>query len=104
MGLAGTFIAWRLANQEFGVTPLIQDVVGAAAIIAFLTISAGYILARNDDRHSAARHADYRDCRSFGQDPTYSPERQATLRLNWLHARHDDGRPNMRLSAAKGSI
>ena len=51
------------------------------------------VLARNDDRHSAARHTDYRDCRSFGQDPAYSPERETTLRLNRLHARHDGGRP-----------
>jgi tellurite resistance protein len=44
MGLAGLSIAWRVASQEFGVTPLIPSVVSAVAVITFLTISAGYIV------------------------------------------------------------
>ena len=44
MGLAGLSIAWRVASQEFGATPLIAIVVGAIAVIAFLTISAGYVV------------------------------------------------------------
>jgi tellurite resistance protein len=51
MGLAGLSIAWRLANQEFGVTLLISNVVGAVAVIVFLILSAGYVI-------KAIRHPD----------------------------------------------
>jgi tellurite resistance protein len=37
IGQAGLSIAWRVASQEVGVTPLISIVVGAIAGIAFLT-------------------------------------------------------------------
>ncbi|MFM0065622.1 SLAC1 anion channel family protein [Paraburkholderia aspalathi] len=44
MGIAGLSIAWRIASHEFGVSPLISEVVGVIAVIVFLTLSVGYLI------------------------------------------------------------
>jgi tellurite resistance protein len=44
MGIAGLSIAWRQANHEFGVSPLIGEVVGILAVVVFLVLGAGYLV------------------------------------------------------------
>ncbi|CAB3629484.1 SLAC1 anion channel family protein [Achromobacter pestifer] len=43
MGIAGLSIAWRQASLEFGVSPLIAEAVGIAALAVFAVLAMGYL-------------------------------------------------------------
>ncbi|MNZ47181.1 Tellurite resistance protein TehA [compost metagenome] len=43
MGLAGLSLAWRLAHQHFGVSPLIGEAIGMFAAAVFAVLVAGYL-------------------------------------------------------------
>ena len=42
MGLTGLSVAWHLAHDRFGAPLLISGCIGAAAVLAFIAIAAGY--------------------------------------------------------------
>ncbi|MCO4891757.1 SLAC1 anion channel family protein [Cupriavidus sp. WGtm5] len=43
MGLSGLSMAWRGAVNAFGTNPAIGDAIGVAAVLAFVTLAAGYL-------------------------------------------------------------
>lgn len=43
MGLAGLGLAWRLAHQNFGVSPLIGEAIGLFAALVFAVLGLGYL-------------------------------------------------------------
>ncbi|MFK0089788.1 SLAC1 anion channel family protein [Pseudomonas sp. NPDC090755] len=43
MGLAGLGLAWRLAHQYFGVSPLIGEAIALFAGLVFVVVGAGYL-------------------------------------------------------------
>jgi tellurite resistance protein len=43
MGLAGLSLAWRLASNVFGASPMIAEGIGIAAIAVFIALALGYI-------------------------------------------------------------
>ena len=43
MGLAGLGLAWRLAHQSFGVSPLIGEAIGLFAALVFVVLGLGYL-------------------------------------------------------------
>ena len=44
MGLTGLSVAWHLAHDRFGAPLLISGCIGAAAVVAFIAIAAGYLV------------------------------------------------------------
>lgn len=44
MGLAGLGLAWRLAHQYFGVSPVIGEAIGLFAALVFVVLAAGYLV------------------------------------------------------------
>ncbi|MDT4805985.1 Tellurite resistance protein TehA [compost metagenome] len=43
MGLAGLGLAWRLAHQHFGISPLIGEAIGLFAALVFVVLGLGYL-------------------------------------------------------------
>ncbi|MGO4576429.1 SLAC1 anion channel family protein [Cupriavidus sp. 2TAF22] len=42
MGISGLSLAWRLAANQYGVSPIISGVIGLLAVIAFLILAVSY--------------------------------------------------------------
>lgn len=51
MGIAGLSIAWRQASQAFGVSPLMAEAAGIAALVVFVVLALSYLA-------KALRHPD----------------------------------------------
>ncbi|CAI6087731.1 SLAC1 anion channel family protein [Cohnella sp. JJ-181] len=43
MGVSGLSLAWREANEVFGASTVIADIIGALALAIFIAMSAGYL-------------------------------------------------------------
>lgn len=43
MGLAGLGLAWRLAHQNFGISPLIGEAIGLFSALVFVVLGLGYL-------------------------------------------------------------